>query len=377
MIQVDHDFINYNPFRMQIKELIGNKQLLDEEKTLFLCSKHTPFSLYDRIFNWVETLNINDCIMCFNSSELEEELFKALLVNNIPTILFVMNKFVGSDDLQIKLAMKENRLLVVVLKRDEPKGKGLTPRLRNEYVIQKAKNIVCGYVNPNGSVFPMLAGWKNVRYLEKESENEVVAESYAMHYHWIVGEDKTLLRMYYEDMGLYAIKKRIGRSFLAVRNRIRSLALSDEVLKGREFEEYILGLFRVADKNDFILLEWRGDKMFGDVKPENNSYPDFVIKCKVKGLDIAVECKWRNVLPRNMKKYLLTDSQYERYKEFSKRRNIPVFLFLGIGGDAAQPKELYVIPLNIIHKVVEGKLALNKFKKDLSPISSEYFTIHN
>ena len=78
-----------------------------------------------------------------------------------------------------------------------------------------------------------------------------------------------------------------------------------------------------------------------------------------------------------MKKYLLTDSQYERYKEFSKRRNIPVFLFLGIGGDAAQPKELYVIPLNIIHKVVEGKLALNKFKKDLSPISSEYFTIHN
>ena len=358
---------------MQIKELIGNKLLLDREKTLFLCSKHTPFSLYDRIFIWAETLNADACVMCFNSSELEEELFKALLVNNIPTILFVMNKFVRNEDLQIKLAMKEERLLVVVLKRDEPKNKGLTSRLRNEYVIQKAKSVVCGYVNPNGSVFSMLEGWKNVRYLEKEFETEIVAESYAIHHHWTVGEDKTLLRMYYEDMGLYAIKKRIGRSFWAVRNRIRSLALTDEVLKGREFEEYILGLFKVADRKDFILLEWRGDKMFGDVRPENNSYPDFIINCKEKDSDIAVECKWRNVLPRNMKKYFLTDSQYERYKEFSKRRNISVFLFLGIGGDAAQPKELYVIPLNLIHKVVKGELAINEFKKNLGTVTSEYF----
>ena len=72
-----------------------------------------------------------------------------------------------------------------------------------------------------------------------------------------------------------------------------------------------------------------------------------------------------------MKKYLLSDSQYERYKEFSKNRNISVFLFLGAGGDACQPKELYVIPLNTIHKVVNGELALKGFKKDIKSIGIE------
>ena len=31
---------------MQIIKTIGNKQLLEREKTLFLCSKHTPIDFY-------------------------------------------------------------------------------------------------------------------------------------------------------------------------------------------------------------------------------------------------------------------------------------------------------------------------------------------
>lgn len=353
----------------------GNQSLMDREKTLFLCSKHVPFSSYDRIFHWVETLNPKDCVMCFNSSELEEELFKALLVNKIPTILFVMNKFKGNDDIQIESAIKENRLLIVELQRDEPRGKGQTPRLRNEYVATLAKEIVCGYVNPNGSIFPMLVGRKNVRYLEKEDAILIAAESDIKHHLWTVGEDKTLLRMFYEDMGLYAIKKKLSRSYTATRNRIRALALTDDVLKGREFEEYVLGLLNVSDKKDFTLLEWRGDKMFEDIRPENNSYPDFIIKCNKKYTNIAIECKWRSIVPRNLKKHFLNSEQYKRYKRFSEERNIPVFLFLGIGGEACYPKELYVIPLDIINKVIDGKQDLKKFRKELKPIVVEDFNL--
>ena len=115
------------------KTRIGNKDLKDREKTLFLCSKHAPFSSYDNIFHWVETLSSEDCVMCFNSSELEEELLKALLIKKVPTILFVMNNFKNSEDIQIKSAINENRLLIVELQRDEPRGKGQTPRLRNEH----------------------------------------------------------------------------------------------------------------------------------------------------------------------------------------------------------------------------------------------------
>lgn len=348
---------------------------MDREKILFLCSKQVPFRLYDNIFRWVETLSPEDCVMCFDSSELEEELLKALLVNKIPTILFVMNNFRDNGDIQIKSAMDENRLLVVELKRDEPRGKGQTPRLRNEFVLTMAKEIVCGYVNPNGSIFPILAGRKNVRYLEKEDSMMMAAEPDTKPHHWSVGEDKTLLRMYYEDMGLYAIRKRLGRSYQATRNRIRALVLTDEALKGREFEEYVLGLLKVDDKKGFTLLEWRGDKMFGNVIPENNSYPDFVIKCNKMNEEIAIECKWRSVMPRNLKKYLVNNEQYDRYKRFSEERKIPVFLFLGIGGDACQPQELYLIPLDIIQKVIDGRYALKEFRRELKPIVVEDFNL--
>ena len=36
---------------MQIIDYIGNRELLQREKTLFICSKLTPFKLYDVVFH--------------------------------------------------------------------------------------------------------------------------------------------------------------------------------------------------------------------------------------------------------------------------------------------------------------------------------------
>ena len=87
--------------------------------------------------------------------------------------------------------------------------------------------------------------------------------------------------------------------------------------------------------------------------------------------EIAIECKWRSIVPRNLRKHFINKEQQKRYEEFSKKRNIPVFLFLGVGGDACQPKELYVIPLGII----ESQLKLKEFKRDLNPIIVEDFNL--
>lgn len=106
---------------MQIIKTIGNKQLLEREKTL--------------------------------------------LVAGVPTVLFVMNRFTDVNNIQIEKALEEQRMLIVILQRDEPKGKGATPRLRNEYVLSVVNHIVCGYINKNGSVFPLLAGRNNDKSL--------------------------------------------------------------------------------------------------------------------------------------------------------------------------------------------------------------------
>ena len=292
---------------MRIINKIGNEDLLNREKSLFLCSKHAPYSVYDKVFGWVDSLTADDCVICFNSSELEDEVMRALLVNQVPTI--------------------EQRMLILVLQRDEPHGTGQTPRLRNQYMMQMAEHIVCGYINKNGSIFPILAGVKNVRYLEQESVM-MAAEPLdpPTHQRWTVWQDKILLRMFYEDMGLHAIKKKLRRTYVSVRNRIKAITLPEEVLKGREFEDFVLELFDLNETKTYSLLEWRGDKSLGEISPASNTYPDFVLeynggKWKKK---IAVECKWRASIPRHLSQPLFMSDQIARYQVAKSEHSHPV-----------------------------------------------------
>ena len=332
---------------------------MSREKTVFLCSKRTPIVLYEYIFRWTDSLSEGDCIACFNSTEMESEVLKALLVAKIPTILFVMNRFTDVNNIQIETALKENRLLIAVLKRDEPRGKGQTPRLRNEYVLSLCQHIVCGYVNKNGSVFPILAGRTGVRNLIDETCVSLVAATDTRRQRWTVAQDKVLLRMYYADMGIHAIHKRLQRSYLAIDARIHSITQPEEFLKGREFEDYVLELFNLRDDNGFVLKEWQGDKTLGDICPENNRHPDFVFD--YQGKAFAVECKWREKLPQDLRRDILPDEKVSIYQQFSAEKRIPVFIVLGVGGAPSSPELLYNIPLTEVPSVVSHTKSIVDF----------------
>ena len=345
---------------MRTIEQIGNTELLKRKKTLFLCSKRTPVEMYGQVFQWVDGLSERECIVCFNSTEMEVEVMRALLVNEVPTILVVMNKFRDKNNIQIERALKEKRMLILVLKRDESKGKGSTPRLRNEFVISKCDAIVCGYVNKNGTVFGLLAGRSNVDYLIKENPPLMAAETDNHSCRWTVGEDKTLLRMFYEDMGIHAIHKQLHRSYLAIYTRIRSITLPEDVLKGREFEDYVLELFDVREGGDFTLKEWQGDKILGDVCPESNRHPDFVFSYQQSHC-FAVECKWRERLTANIEKDLFSTDKLAIYQQFSDERLMPVSVVLGVGGEPCQPELLYIIPLSEISSVMSHTKSIVEF----------------
>jgi len=359
---------------MRIIETIGNQELLEREKTLFLCSKHTPIELYGRVFQWVDGLSERNCVVCFSSTEMEEEMMKALVVNEVPTILVVMNRFRDVHNIQIERALKEKRMLILVLKRDEPKGKGQTPRLRNEFVLGMVQHVVCGYVNKNGSVFSLLAGRKDVEYLMDEPMPLMAAEKDNRWQRWTVGDDKVLLRMFYEDMGIHAIKKQLQRTYFSICQRIRSITLPEDVLKGREFEDYVLELFDVCEGGDFTLKEWQGDKTLGDVCPESNRYPDLVFSYQQSHC-FAVECKWRERLTANIEKDLFSSDKLAIYQQFSDERRIPVFIVLGVGGEPCQPELLYVIPLKEIPLVFNSSKSIKDFLRPSteSPFRADEF----
>ena len=337
---------------MQIIEIKGNQKLMNREKTLFLCSKMTPIVLYDYVFKWTDNLTEKDCIACFNSTDMESEVLKALLIAKVPTILFVMNRFTDVNNIQIERALKENRMLIVILRRDEPKGKGSTPRLRNNYVLSMCQHVVCGYINKNGSLFPLLAGRKNVVNLIDENAYSMVAEPTTSHERWTVAQDKMLLRMFYDDMGIHAIHKQLQRTYVAVYARLHSITQPEELLKGREFEDYVLSLFNLQDNHELILQEWQGDKSFGMIQPENNSNPDFVFRYRQN--EFAIECKWREKLGREWGKDLFSTRRIENYRHFSDIRHMPVTIILGVGGEPCNPELLYKIPLEEVISITNG-----------------------
>ncbi|MDY6371713.1 MAG: hypothetical protein SPL12_05370 [Bacteroidales bacterium] len=338
---------------MKVARTIGNIKLWGREKTLFLTSRMAPLSCYEKVFRWVEVFDRGQCAVCFNTSELEEEVLKALLVCHVPTVLVVTGKFRNTYNVQIEQALKEGRLLILVLQREECDGKGFEARLRNQWVIGQVKHIVCGYINPNGSIFGLLAGHSNVTHLLDKADLKA-AEAIEKPYRWTVAEDKRLLRMYYEDMGIHAIHKAIARPYSTVYLRIKSLTMNDELLKGREFEDHVLELLGVADNDRLTLKEWRGDKSLPGIYPEGNSNPDLVLE--YDGRPFAIECKWRSHMPKDISKELLPPARVALFERYAKERHMPVYLLLGIGGLPNDPDLLLMAPLG-------GKLALGTLSK--------------
>ena len=336
--------------------------MLEREKTLFLCSKKTPYNIYPIIFDWVENLCDTDCVMCFKTTEMEFEVMTSLLVHKVPTILVVMKRFTDVYNLQIEMALKEGRMLILVLERDELHGAGLTSRLRNEFVVNMADKIVCGYVNPNGSVFSLLAGRKNVELLLNRDARMAAEELDKKNSRWTVGEDKTLLRMFYEDLGVHEIHKRLRRSYLSIKNRISSITLPEQLLKGREFEDFVLlELLGIGSKgNTMKLLEWRGDKSIAGVFPESNSYPDFVISLDHRK-KVALECKWRKKLPTSLKKEVFSPERIELFKSYSDDTSISIWFIIGVGGEPSSPELLYQVPLSAVDYILSKKQSIVEF----------------
>ena len=348
--------------KMRIINKIGNEQLLEREKTLFLCSKHTPYEIYPIIFDWVENLYETDCVMCFKTTEMEFEVMTSLLVHKVPTILVVMKRFTDVYNLQIEMALKEGRMLILVLERDEPRGAGQTPRLRNEFVVNMADKIVCGYVNSNGSIFSLLAGRKNVEYLLNRDTQMAAEELGKKNYRWTVGEDKTLLRMFYEDLGVHEIHKRLRRPYLSIKNRISSITLPEQLLKGREFEDFVLlELLGIGSKgNTMKLLEWRGDKSIAGVFPESNRYPDFVISLAHRK-KVALECTWRRKLPTSLNKDIFSPERIELFKSYSDDTSISIWFIIGVGGEPSAPELLYQVPLSAVDYILSKKQSIVEF----------------
>jgi hypothetical protein len=135
------------------------------------------------------------------------------------------------------------------------------------------------------------------------------------------------------------------------------------VKAGLDFEKFIIQKF---DKNYFQIRNWAGDKYVEGRYADTTTQPDIQLSLKLRGkaYPFAVECKWRSE-PKGDFIRFANDGQLERYKAFAKRENYPVFIALGVGGKAASPDELYILPIEELTKPFLHKDRIGKYRKKL------------
>lgn len=133
--------------------------------------------------------------------------------------------------------------------------------------------------------------------------------------------------------------------------------------KGDAFEKYIARSF---DKDSFTIVEWTSDKGIDGRYAESNMNPDLVFELNVPTLraKFAVECKYKSSVDSSGFIELCSSAQLSRYKEYSIRQRIDVFIALGIGGTPDFPAEVYAIPIHILtHHKTELKKIKSYYKK--------------
>jgi len=143
-------------------------------------------------------------------------------------------------------------------------------------------------------------------------------------------------------------------------NEKESIA-NDKKEKGDDFEKFVVQKF---SKKFFTLLEWAGDKYVKGHYAETTTQPDLKLRFKKDHIEIdfSVECKYRSDYYKNGIEWC-KDYQYQKYKKFAAENKIPVFIVIGVSGTAADPADLYVIPLEKIGSNFMTKDFLSSYQK--------------
>jgi len=131
---------------------------------------------------------------------------------------------------------------------------------------------------------------------------------------------------------------------------------------GDDFEKYIVQKF---EKRYFKIKEWAGDKYVKGIYASTTPQPDILFEIKLNNqlVEFSVECKWRSKYYQNGIEFA-SKEQLIRYQDFEKKRNIPVFIAIGIGGKGKSPEHLYMVPLKSITSNFISSEILNKYKKN-------------
>ena len=138
---------------------IGNKALLKEHKTAFLCSQKCPASIVLKSYDWaIAQREGGNCVISGFHSKIEKDVLHYLLKGRQPIILALARGLKTKIEPEIQQALEENRLLVVTpFDKSVKRITSETATKRNEFMAELADEVFVAYASPNGKLQTLIS----------------------------------------------------------------------------------------------------------------------------------------------------------------------------------------------------------------------------
>ncbi|MCO6483132.1 MAG: hypothetical protein J5I62_10090 [Flavobacteriales bacterium] len=138
---------------------LGDAAIWQLPKNAFLCSRKVPAAQVLKCYDWAIAMReAGRCVMLGAHSQLEKDVLHYLLKGRQPVVLVLARTMVKRLDPALEPKIAQGSLLLVA-----PPGIRTarvtreTAAIRNRFLVQHAQEVVCGHVDPSGSLATLLA----------------------------------------------------------------------------------------------------------------------------------------------------------------------------------------------------------------------------
>ncbi|MDX2129775.1 MAG: hypothetical protein SFU91_12140 [Chloroherpetonaceae bacterium] len=143
---------------LQIKEQIGNIELLKQSKTAFLCSRKIPASVVLKCYDWaIEQREKGNCVISGFHSQIEKDVLHYLLKGKQPIILALARGLKDKLEPEFEKPLEQGRLLIITpFVKSVKRVSSQNAEKRNLLMVKLADEIIVGYANVGGKLEVLL-----------------------------------------------------------------------------------------------------------------------------------------------------------------------------------------------------------------------------
>ena len=132
----------------------GNKQILENHKIAFLCSRKCPADIILKSYDWaIEQREKGVCVISGFHSKIEKDVLHYLLKGSQPIILVLARGLKKRLEPELREALDKNRLLLITQFSGNTKRVTIeTANRRNRFMAELADEIFVAYASQGGNI---------------------------------------------------------------------------------------------------------------------------------------------------------------------------------------------------------------------------------